>query len=76
MATRDPLKVPCLTEKYWATFKDVPGFDLARTLRYVRANANPLHLPRVSHLTLDEQIRLEEANIAKCLVFSSERLNL
>ena len=34
---RDPLKVPVLTEKYWATFPDVPGSDLARTLRVVRA---------------------------------------
>lgn len=25
MATRDVLTVPCLTEKYWATFSDVPG---------------------------------------------------
>jgi sugar phosphate isomerase/epimerase len=76
MATRDPLKVPCLTQKYWATFKDVAGCDLARTLRYVRANAKPSHLPRVSHLPLDEQIRLEEENIAKCLAFAAERLNL
>jgi len=76
MATRDPLKVPCLTQKYWATFKDVAGYDLARTLRYVRANASPERLPRISHLPLDELIRLEEDNIEKCLDFAGERLNL
>ena len=32
MITRDPLQVPCLTEKYWSTFQEVPGVDLARTL--------------------------------------------
>jgi sugar phosphate isomerase/epimerase len=76
MATRDPLKVPCLTEKYWATFKDVTGYDLARTLRYVRANAKPSLLPKVSHLPLDEQIRLEENNIERSLAFAGARLNL
>lgn len=76
MATRDPLKVPCLTEKYWATFKDVSGCDLAQTLRCVRANAKPSHLPIVSHLPLDEQIRLEEENIKKCLDYAGKYLNL
>ena len=76
MATRDPLKVPCLTKKYWVTFADVPGSDLARTLRYVRANASPEMLPKVNHLPLDELVELEEANIKKCLAFAREYLNL
>jgi sugar phosphate isomerase/epimerase len=76
MATRDSLKVPCLTEKYWATFADVPGSDLARTLRYVRANASPERLPKVNHLPLDKLVKLEEANIKQCLVFAKEHLDL
>ena len=36
MITRDPLKIPCLTDEYWATFPGVPGSDLARTLRMVK----------------------------------------
>ena len=76
MATRDPLKVPCLTEKYWATFADVPGSDLARALRYVRANASPESLPKVNHLPPNELVKLEEANIKKCLAFAKEHLNL
>ncbi len=32
MITRDPLRVPCLAQKYWATFPDLPGRHLARTL--------------------------------------------
>ncbi len=76
MATRDPLKVPCLTKKYWATFEDVPGSDLARTLRYVRANASPELLPKVNHLPLNELVSLEEANIKECLAFAKEHLNL
>ncbi len=76
MATRDALKVPCLTDKYWATFADVPGSDLARTLRYVRANASPESLPKVNHLPLDELVKLEEDNIKQSVIFAKEHLIL
>jgi len=76
MITRDPLRVPCLTDKYWATFANVPGRDLARTLRTVRTSAFEGTLPRVSHLPPDEQAVAEEANVKKCLAYTSEQLNL
>ena len=49
MITRDPLKVPCLTEKFWATMLAVPGADLARTLAWVRKNKPVRPLPRVAN---------------------------
>ncbi|MHC4516994.1 MAG: sugar phosphate isomerase/epimerase family protein [Planctomycetota bacterium] len=77
MATRDALKVPCLTEKYWATFPGVPGADLASALRYVRAHAGgEAFLPRVGHLSVTEQVALEEQNIKRCLRYAREHLNL
>jgi len=77
MATRDPLQVPCLTEDYWATIPDVSGSELARTLRFVRANAREREsLPHVSHLSMAEQIRTEQENIRQCLCYASERLGL
>ena len=76
MATRDPLKVPCLTEKYWVTFANVPGSDLARTLRYVRTNSSNGRLIKVNHLPPNELVKLEEANIKKCLTYAKEHLNL
>ena len=77
MATRDALKVPCLTEKYWATFDRVGGAELARALRYVRAGASSKKsLPKVSHLPLGEQVKLEEENITRCLRYASQHLNL
>jgi sugar phosphate isomerase/epimerase len=76
MATRDALKVPCLTEKYWVTFTNVPGSDLARTLRYVRENTTPQSLPHVDHLGLDELVKLEEENIIKCLAYANEHPDL
>ena len=76
MITRDPLKVPCLRDKYWATLAAVPGRDLARMLRMVRGNGPKQPLPRVSHLPLDEQIQREEENVRKCLSFAGDRLRL
>jgi sugar phosphate isomerase/epimerase len=73
--TRDPLKVPCLTEQYWATFANRPARDLARTVRAVRANARE-DLPYVSQLPKEEQVRREEENIKRCLAFARDRLGL
>jgi sugar phosphate isomerase/epimerase len=77
MSTRNPLKVPCLGEKYWATLGDVPGVNLARTLRYVRAHAgNKETLPNIDNLSVDEQVKLEDQNVRKCLHYAAEHLNL
>jgi hypothetical protein len=74
MITRDPLKVPCLTEGYWATFPELNGRHLARTLSLVR-NHPPSHpLPRISPLPRADQLRAEDENIRRCLEFAHERL--
>ncbi len=77
MSTRNPLKVPCLGEKYWATLGDVPGVNLARAMRYVRAHASDRDtLPNIDNLSVDEQVKLEDQNVRKCLRYAAERLNL
>jgi sugar phosphate isomerase/epimerase len=77
MSTRNPLKVPCLGEKYWATFGDVPGVNLARTIRYVRTHASPKDaLPNIDNLSVDEQVKLEDQNVRKCLRYAAAHLNL
>jgi sugar phosphate isomerase/epimerase len=77
MSTRNPLKVPCLSEKYWATLGDVPGVNLALAMRYVRAHASDKDtLPNIDNLSVDEQVKLEEQNIRKCLRYAAEHLNL
>src|ERR1043166_6355268 len=51
MITRDPLKIPVFTRKYWATFDDsyspLPGRDLARVLEIVHKNKPKSPLPRL-----------------------------
>ena len=58
MMTRDPLKIPCLTPKYWATYENVPGKHLAAMLRLVRAKASSRPLPTVSGRDVEERIRI------------------
>lgn len=76
MITRDPLKIPCLSEEYWATFPQLPGADLARTLASVRKNKPAKPLPRVSHLNTDERLKIEDDNVKKCLTYARDHLNL
>ena len=75
LITRDPLKVPCLTDKFWATMPQVSGNDLARTLRFVREHPVK-NLQEVGSLSLDKQVELEDANIAASVKYAREELGL
>ena len=76
--TRDPLKIPVFTDKYWVTFDDsfspLPGRDLARTLELVRKRGARTPLPRVTALSPAEQLRLEDENIAKSIAYARQHL--
>ncbi len=76
MITRDPLPVPCLTDRYWETFPDLPGRHLARALRMVRGHVPARALPRTSKLPLPEQLRAEDDNVSLCLEFARQHLGL
>jgi sugar phosphate isomerase/epimerase len=77
MSTRNPLKVPCLGERYWATLDDVPGENLARAMRYVRAHASDKDdLPNIDNLSVNEQVKLEDEHVRKCLRYAAEHLDL
>ena len=75
MITRDPLEIPCLKPEYWATFGEVTGADLARTLRLVRERKFSPGLPRFSQLSNDERLAAEEANIRTCLAWGKTMTN-
>ena len=72
MITRDPLKIPCLTDHYWITFLDRNGRYLARTLRYVEEHKSPNPLPTFSALSAEERSRVEEENIRACFRYADE----
>jgi sugar phosphate isomerase/epimerase len=84
MITRDPLKIPCLTPKYWATFDSLPGKHLARALAMVRKLGDPRlgdpkqvtrnPLPTTSGLSQKQKLDLEEKNVRQSLTYARERL--
>jgi len=77
MITRNPLDVPCLTDKYWATFPDRSGKRLAETLRLARdAAARLQHLPRVDGENRQGLVQLEEENIKQCLHYARTQMGL
>ena len=62
MITRNPLKVPCLTEKYWTTFGNRPARDLVAALERVRSDKSKKPLPSIAGKTPAEQVAFEEEN--------------
>jgi sugar phosphate isomerase/epimerase len=74
--TRDPIKVPVLTDRYYATFPDLPASDLARTLSTVKAKSSPGPLPTVSHLPLEQQLERERQTVQTSLRYAREHLGL
>jgi sugar phosphate isomerase/epimerase len=76
MITRDPLHVPCLTEKYWSTFTEVPGRDLARFLTRMRANKPSKPPPRISGLTEEERYALEVELVNRSIAYANAYLGL
>ena len=74
MITRDPLRVPCLTEKYWATFDKLPASDLAATMRRVREHASNEALPTIAGKSIDERLRFEDGNVRASLQFADSSL--
>ena len=65
LITRDPLKIPCLTDAYWAGF---PAKDQRRQdaiLAWVKAKETKL--PYVDQLTPAERFKVEESNHRKTI---------
>jgi sugar phosphate isomerase/epimerase len=76
MITRDPLKVPCLTEKYWATMPDASAQRLAQALGRVKRSKSAQPLPQTTGLGTEEQLRLEDDNVRKSLAYARDHLSL
>jgi 3-oxoisoapionate decarboxylase len=76
MITRDPLRIPCLTDEYWKTFPKLPAKHLASMLRWVRAHNSEKPLPRISRLSPVDQLKSEEANVIASLQFAKNKLEL
>ena len=74
MITRDPLRVPCLREAYWATMSHVRAAELADALSRVRKHRFAGELPVVSKLPHREQLQAEADNIDRSLSYAEQKL--
>jgi len=74
--TRDPLKVPVFTPKYWATMPDVRATDLARTMATVKARASAQALPTVSDLDAAGRLAAETANVTRSIDHARKLLRI
>ena len=75
MITRDPLQVPCLTDKYWATFGEVRGQRLAKALTMVRENSHHRQV-WIEGKEGDALYRFEESNVLDSIEYAEKRLGL
>ena len=76
MITREPLKIPVYTEKYWITFQDMPARQMARMMEIVQKNPPKKPLPRTAGMNPADQVKYEnECNLA-CLRYARQNLGI
>ena len=76
MITRDPLQVPYLEDRYWASFG---GRDAARAAAFeagLLEKATADALPRVSSLSLEKMQEAEDDNVRRSTAYARETLKL
>jgi len=76
MIAREPLEVPCLTDRYWATFDEVNGIHLARMLSWVRAHRPRAPLPRITGLSPEQRYAFEMDLVDRSIVYARDHLGL
>jgi sugar phosphate isomerase/epimerase len=76
MITRNPLKVPVFTDKYWETFPDRSGRHLVRAVRMVEANKPRKPLPSMEGKDAAAQLAYENDNVKLCLAYAREHYGL
>jgi len=74
MITRDPLKIPCLTDEYWATFDEKKGAEFEKVMAMIEKNEFKSQLPSTSNLDSEGRLDLEEANVLECLKYSRKMI--
>ena len=76
MITRNPLKVPCFTDKYWQTFDELPAAAVAPGLNWVRKHQSGTQLPTVEGMSRHEKLVYEEQNILDSFKYANNQLKL
>jgi sugar phosphate isomerase/epimerase len=80
MITREPLKIPVFTDKYWVTFDDsyspLPGRDLAHVLDIVHKNKPMTPPPHTTGLSAEAFLKLEDECVGRSIDWARKNLSL
>lgn len=74
MATRDPLRVPCLTDHFFATFPERKESHLAAAMERVRKSCSKTALPSVAGKKTEQVLAEEEMHNRNSLVWMRQHL--
>jgi 3-oxoisoapionate decarboxylase len=74
LITRDALRVPCLTEKYWNTMSGTSSEALASTLRWIRAK--PKQGQDIKSMSAAVALETEAENVRQSIAFARQSLGL
>ena len=75
LITRDALKVPCMTDEFYSTMPTARASELAWTMRFVRQYPTK-EVQQISTLSLDNQVAIEDENVAASIWYAGEELKL
>jgi hypothetical protein len=80
MITRDPLKIPVYTPKYWATFDNsynpVYASELSKVMAMVKKNKPKKPLPKTTGLAPEAQLKLEDDYNNQCIAWAKQNLDM
>jgi hypothetical protein len=80
LITREPLKIPVFTKKYWARFDDsyspLPGRDLARILEIVHTAKLARPLTTTAGLSPADALKLEDDLMTRSIAYARKNLSV
>lgn len=76
MITRDPLKVPCLEDGYWASREKRDNNKIEKFKTAVLSKASKTPLPKISGMSSQRMLAVEDDNIRRCVAYARRTLGL
>ena len=76
MITRDPLSVPYLDDKYWASFEKRDDGRIEKFKSQILSKASAKPLPKVSGMSSARMLATEDDNLRRCVAYSKRTLGL
>ncbi|MEW5975754.1 MAG: TIM barrel protein [Acidobacteriota bacterium] len=76
MITRDPLKVPCLTDQYWASHEKRDAQRIEAFKKSILSHSLTQPLPKISTMSSQRMLAVEDDNIRRSVAYSKRTLGL